>query len=55
MKSTSAWKEALLPGALLAVILLIGLPLLNAAGYVSDYYLNLFGKYLSLAVLAMGM
>ena len=55
MKPTSAWKEALLPGALLAVILLIGLPLLNAAGYVSDYYLNLFGKYLSLAVLAMGM
>ena len=55
MKHTSAWKEALLPGALLAVILVIGLPLLNAAGYVSDYYLNLFGKYLSLAVLAMGM
>ena len=55
MKHTSAWKEALLPGTLLAVILVIGLPLLNAAGYVSDYYLNLFGKYLSLAVLAMGM
>ena len=55
MKPTSAWKEALLPGALLAVILVIGLPLLNATGYVSDYYLNLFGKYLSLAVLAMGM
>jgi urea transport system permease protein len=55
MKRTSAWKEALLPGSLLAVILLIGLPLLNASGYISDYYLNLFGKYLSLAVLAMGM
>ena len=55
MKHTSAWKEALLPGALLAVILVIGLPLLNAGGYVSDYYLNLFGKYLSLAILAMGM
>ena len=55
MKHTSAWKEALLPGAVLAVILVIGLPLLNAGGYVSDYYLNLFGKYLSLAVLAMGM
>ena len=55
MKPTSAWKEALLPGAVLAVILVIGLPLLNAGGYVSDYYLNLFGKYLSLAVLAMGM
>ena len=55
MKHTSAWKEALLPGALLAAILVIALPLLNATGYVSDYYLNLFGKYLSLAVLAMGM
>ena len=55
MKHTSAWKEALLPGAALAVILVIGLPLLNAGGYVSDYYLNLFGKYLSLAILAMGM
>ena len=55
MKRTSAWKEALLPGSLLAVILLIGLPLLNASGYISDYYLNLFGKYLSLSILAMGM
>lgn len=55
MKHTSAWKQALLPGAVLAVILVIGLPLLNAGGYVSDYYLNLFGKYLSLAILAMGM
>ena len=55
MKRTPAWKEALLPGSLLAVILLIGLPLLNASGYISDYYLNLFGKYLSLSILAMGM
>jgi urea transport system permease protein len=55
MKRTSAWKEALLPGSLLAVILLIGLPLLNASGHISDYYLNLFGKYLSLSILAMGM
>ena len=55
MKPTSAWREALLPSALLAVILVLGLPLLNSAGYVSDYYLNLFGKYLSLGVLAMGM
>ena len=55
MKPTSAWKEALLPGTLLAVILLIGLPLLNASGHISDYYLNLFGKYLSLSILAMGM
>ena len=33
----------------------VGLPLLNAAGAVSDYYLNLFGKYLALAILALGL
>src|SRR2546422_5050143 len=31
------------------------LPLANALGLVSDYYLNLFGKYLALAILALGM
>ena len=38
-------------GAVFVVIL----PLANLAGFVSDYYLNLFGKYLALAVLALGM
>ena len=33
----------------------VGLPLLNAAGLLSDYYLNLFGKYLALAILALGL
>jgi urea transport system permease protein len=37
-----------------AVFVLV-LPLANAAGLVSDYYLNLFGKYLSLAILGLGM
>ena len=55
MKSTTAWKSALLPGIILAVLLLVVLPLLNASGMVSDYYLNLFGKYLALAILALGM
>jgi urea transport system permease protein len=31
------------------------LPLLNIFGILSDYYLNLFGKYLALAILALGM
>jgi urea transport system permease protein len=31
------------------------MPLLNALGVVSDYYLNLFGKYLALAILALGL
>jgi urea transport system permease protein len=55
MKHTTAWKSALLPGAMLGLVLLIGLPLLNTLGLLSDYYLNLFGKYLALAILAMGL
>jgi urea transport system permease protein len=41
--------------ALLVLVLLIGLPVLNAYGWVSNYTLNLFGKYLSFAILALGM
>jgi urea transport system permease protein len=45
------------PASLLifAIVFVVGLPLLNAAGVVSDYYLNLFGKYLALAILALGL
>ncbi len=39
----------------MALVLIIGLPLLNVLGFLSDYYLNLFGKYLALAILALGM
>lgn len=38
-----------------AVVFVVVLPLANALGILSDYYLNLFGKYLSLAILALGM
>src|SRR5438552_10389498 len=55
MKYSTAWKQALIPGTILALVLLIGLPLLNGLGVLSDYYLNLFGKYLALAILALGM
>jgi urea transport system permease protein len=55
MKQTPAWKSALLPTVVLALLLVVGLPVLNASGIVSDYALNLFGKYLALAVLALGM
>ena len=55
MQATSAWRSALIPGAVLAGILVIALPLLNLYGLLSDYYLNLFGKYLALAILALGM
>jgi urea transport system permease protein len=38
-----------------AAVFVVTLPLLNGAGLVSDYYLNLFGKYLALAILALGL
>jgi urea transport system permease protein len=40
---------------LLVLVLIVVLPLLNGVGLLSDYYLNLVGKYLSLAILALGM
>lgn len=41
--------------AVLAALLVAGAPLANALGLVSDYHLNLLGKYLALAILAVGM
>jgi urea transport system permease protein len=38
-----------------AAIFVVGLPLANLFGFLSDYYLNLFGKYLALAILALGL
>jgi urea transport system permease protein len=55
IKQTPAWKSALLPSMMLALLLLLALPLFNAYGMISDYTLNLFAKYLALAVLALGM
>ena len=37
------------------IVFVVVLPVANAIGLLSDYYLNLFGKYLSLALLALGM
>jgi urea transport system permease protein len=39
----------------LILILLIGLPLANHYGWITNYSLNLFSKYLALAILALGM
>src|SRR5262245_3790982 len=41
--------------AAFAAVFVVGLPVANALGLVSDYYLNLFGKYLALAILALGL
>lgn len=38
-----------------ALVFVVALPAANGTGWLSDYYLNLFGKYLALALLALGM
>ena len=40
---------------ILVILLIVILPLLHGIGFLSDYYLNLCGKYLALAILALGM
>lgn len=55
MMPLTAHKTTLIQGILLALVLLVVLPLLNATGLFSDYALNLCGKYLALAILAMGL
>ena len=49
------WTPDLAAIGVFAAIFVVALPLANAAGLLSDYYLNLFGKYLALAILALGM
>src|SRR5574337_2216747 len=41
--------------ATFGIVFVVLLPIANSAGLLSDYYLNLFGKYLCLALLAVGM
>lgn len=53
------WKEWIIFGAV-AVLLVVVLPLLNTLPndsmfWLPDYYLNLFGKYLALAIMALGL
>jgi urea transport system permease protein len=50
-----AGKRTWLAEAMLVMLLIVVLPLLHGVGCLSDYYLNLCGKYLSLAILALGM
>ncbi len=48
-------RTSLVPAGVFALVFVVGLPVANAMGFVSDYYLNLFGKYLALALLALGL
>lgn len=45
----------LLGAAAFGLVFVVMLPLANVLGFLSDYYLNLFGKYLSLVILALAM
>lgn len=42
-------------GVAAAILLVVVFPVLNIFGIISDYYLNLFGKYLALAIFALGV
>ncbi|PYM42133.1 MAG: urea ABC transporter permease subunit UrtC, partial [Candidatus Rokuibacteriota bacterium] len=48
-----SWDRGLVWVGIFGAVFAVGLPLANVLGYVSDYYLNLFGKYLALAILAL--
>jgi urea transport system permease protein len=41
--------------AVAAVVLLVVLPVLNAQGIISNFAINLWGKYLSYAILAISI
>src|SRR4051794_22291674 len=41
--------------ALFALIAIVILPLLNSAGIISDFHINIWGQYLCLAVLAISI
>jgi urea transport system permease protein len=47
--------RAFVPEALVTLLLVVALPVLHSAGLVSDFRLSLFGKYLALSLLALGM
>ncbi len=48
-------KTELLAVAIVAILVIVILPLLNASGIVSNFTINLYGKYLSYAVLAISV
>src|ERR1700712_3138725 len=45
----------LFAGTAIALLLIVVFPLLNAGGFVSDYTINLWGKYLCYAILAISV
>jgi urea transport system permease protein len=58
MQATPTQKSAKgtwITAGVLVLILLIALPLGNHYGWITNYTLNLFSKYLALAILALGM
>jgi urea transport system permease protein len=53
--TSSRWKTEVLVVALIAILLLVVLPWLNAAGVISNFTITVWGKYLSYALLAISV
>jgi urea transport system permease protein len=55
MVNKGRWGNHFIWVGVFGIVFVVVLPVANTVGLLSDYYLNLFGKYLSLAILAVGM
>src|SRR6187455_2401306 len=55
MSATNARRLEYAAVAIIALFLIVGFPLLNAHGMVSNFTINLWGKYLCFAVLAISV
>src|SRR5829696_8455120 len=55
MSTTSIRRYEMLAVALIAILFILVLPALNAAGVVSNFTINLWGKYLCYALLAISV
>jgi urea transport system permease protein len=55
MNTPSARRIELIIVAIIAVLLIVVLPLLNSAGVISNFHINLWGKYLCYALLAISV
>ena len=55
MSAASARKAEFIAVAIIATILIVVLPLLNAQGLISNFWINVWGKYLCFALLAISV
>jgi len=55
MSAASSRKIEFIAVAVIATFLIVGLPLLNAYGFVDNFWINVWGKYLCFALLAISV